>query len=353
MIAIACLWVIALMMSWLLSGAIRRYALANKIIDIPIERSSHNSPIPRGGGLAIVIVTLAGVVIYWLIYPNLLWKIFVVYIIGAVPISAVSWLDDLRSLPKRLRFVAHSVSAIFAICGFGYFQIVSIPILGQLDLGWIGLPITFLWIVGLINAYNFMDGIDGIAGGQAVIAGLGWVWLGWFSGQPFVSILGVLITASSLGFLGHNWPPARIFMGDVGSAFLGYTFAVFPIMAGQNDSRLVLAGVLLVWPFIFDTVFTFLRRLRKGEDVFVAHRSHLYQRLVIAGYSHRFVSSLYMGLALIGATLALTWFFKLPACALAIIFIIPSLCLALWVFVIRQEYRCNTRPQARLPKLRS
>ncbi|MCX6038443.1 MAG: glycosyl transferase, partial [Chloroflexi bacterium] len=171
---------------------------------------------------------------------------------------------------------------------------------GTINLGWLGLAITFLWIVGLINAYNFMDGIDGIAGGQAVVAGLGWIVLGWLGNQTLVVALGLLLAASSLGFLGYNWPPAKIFMGDVGSAFLGYTFAVLPVVAVQRDPRFALAGVLLVWPFVFDAAFTFLRRLLHRENVFTAHRSHLYQRLVATGFSHKTVASLYIGLAIMG-----------------------------------------------------
>jgi UDP-N-acetylmuramyl pentapeptide phosphotransferase/UDP-N-acetylglucosamine-1-phosphate transferase len=219
---------------------------------------------------------------------------------GAALIAVVSWLDDLRSLPNWVRFAAHSLGAVFAILGFGYWGSMDLPLLGAVPLGWLGLIITFLWIVGLTNAYNFMDGIDGIAAGQAIVAGLGWTILGWSDNQPLVVALGLLLAASSLGFLRHNWSPARIFMGDVGSAFLGYTFAVLPVVMAQYDPRFALAGVLLVWPFVFDTVFTILRRLYNRENVFTAHRSHLYQRLVATGFSHKVVASLYIGLAIIG-----------------------------------------------------
>jgi UDP-N-acetylmuramyl pentapeptide phosphotransferase/UDP-N-acetylglucosamine-1-phosphate transferase len=118
-------------------------------------------------------------------------------------------------------------------------------------------------------------------------------------------------------------------MGDVGSAFLGYTFAVRPVLAAQHNPRLALAGVLLVWPFIFAAAFTFLRRLRNGENVFAAHRSHLYQRLVIAGYSHRTVTLLYIGLAATGAMLAARWYSDGSASDLAVILALPRLCVGL------------------------
>src|SRR6185436_11775719 len=131
----------------------------------------------------------------------------------------------------------------------------------------LGFTITFFWIVGLTNAYNFMDGIDGIAGGQALVAGIGWTAIGWLDGQSHIVVFGLLLAATNLGFLFHNWSPARIFMGDVGSAFLGYSFAVLPLMlssqsTGRTGFKLALAAILPVWPFVFDSTFTILRRLR-------------------------------------------------------------------------------------------
>ena len=223
--------VLALALSYAGVGRLRRWAGHRQLLDFPNERSSHTHPTPRGGGLVIVILSTAGLILAWLRYPTLSPAALIAYLVGAWLIAGVSWLDDQRSLPNRVRFAAHSLGAILAILAFGYWRVVSIPLIGSLDLGWLGLLITFVWIAGLTNAYNFMDGIDGIAGGQAVVAGLGWAVLGWSDQQPLVAALGVLLAAASLGFLGHNWPPARIFMGDVGSAFLGYTFAVLPVVA--------------------------------------------------------------------------------------------------------------------------
>jgi UDP-N-acetylmuramyl pentapeptide phosphotransferase/UDP-N-acetylglucosamine-1-phosphate transferase len=325
------------LITWFLVMVLCRWAERRQFLDIPNERSLHTGPIPRGGGIPIVLIALIGLMVYSVWDGTFQWEICLTYIIGATLIAAISWLDDLRPLPNWVRFSAHSVGAILVILGFGSLHSLSLPFLRQLHLGWLSLPVTFLWIVGLTNAYNFMDGIDGIAGGQAVVAGFGWTALGCLSGQPIVSAIGLLLATSSLGFLGHNWSPARIFMGDVGSAFLGYTFAVLPIIAAQKDPRLALAGVLLVWPFVFDTVFTFLRRLRGGENVFAAHRSHLYQRLVIAGYSHGFVSSFYIGLALIGGILALAWSQNVVGSNFAVVLSVPFFCLILWIIVNRKE----------------
>lgn len=330
----------------------------HQILDIPNERSSHTRVVPRGGGLSIVVLTLAGV---WLIYAWMESRAsglsLIAYTLGAVLIAAVSWLDDLRSRPTWIRFTMHICGALLAIWAFGFWQEINIAIFGHIHLGWLGLLATLMWIVGLTNAYNFMDGIDGIAGGQAVVAGVWWAAIGWLNGQPMVCGLGLLLASTSLGFLFHNWPPARIFMGDVGSAFLGYNLAVLPLIygsqreTGSQSVNSALAYVLPVWPFVFDAVFTFLRRLRRGENVFAAHRSHLYQRLVIFGYTHRFVTLLYNGLALTGMSLALVWAFKVPGGTIAGAILLPLLCFGLWAFVVRQEHRQAAQNHSRLPTL--
>ena len=331
---------LALALSYFGVAALRRWAERRRILDIPNERSSHTLPIPRGGGIAIVFFSLMGFIILWLFNPIWPFSVFLTYLVGSLIIAGVSWMDDLRSLPNRIRFSAHAIVSLLLLIGVGYWNVVNLPIVGQLHLGWVGVPITFLWITGLTNAYNFMDGIDGIAGGQAVVAGLGWAVLGWMIDEQLICVFGLLIATTSLGFLGHNWPPARIFMGDVGSAFLGYTFAALPIIVTQKDPRFAMIGIILVWPFVFDTTFTFLRRLRGGENVFAAHRSHLYQRLVIVGYSHRFVTLLYIGLSGIGAILALTWTLNLSGATIIVTLSLPLLCLVLWAFVVFRERIC-------------
>lgn len=330
------LGVSVVVLSYMCVALLRRWAERWNAIDIPNERSSHTRPTPRGGGLAIAGLTLVGLgLAAW--FTDLQSSVaLVAYLGGSGIVAAVSWIDDRQSLSNRVRFAVHSLAALLAIWGIGYWNDVALPTLLQFQLGWIGLLVTFIWIVGLTNAYNFMDGIDGIAGGQAVVAGFAWAMLGWLIGDTLTRSVGLLIAASSLGFLGHNWPPARIFMGDVGSAFLGYSFAILPLFAVLNHPGLLVFGVLVVWPFLFDTVFTFFRRLRRGENVFAAHRSHLYQRLVIAGYSHRAISVLYIGLALIGVVFAFAWM-NYRVTGIASLVLLPFLGLLLWRFALRAE----------------
>jgi UDP-N-acetylmuramyl pentapeptide phosphotransferase/UDP-N-acetylglucosamine-1-phosphate transferase len=326
-----------LILAYLITWRLRRWAEHRGILDIPNERSSHTLPTPRGGGLAIVFFTLSGFLAIGLYRPSGSFATVLSYVAGSFIIAGAGWLDDLRSLPNWIRFGFHTVAAVLILIGVGYWRGMDLPFAGEVHFGWVGFVATLLWITGLTNSYNFMDGIDGIAGGQAVIAGLGWAILGWMSHLPLLSDLGLLVAASSLGFLGHNWPPARIFMGDVGSAFLGYTFAALAVIAAQSDLRFGLAGVIVIWPFVFDTLFTFFRRWRKSENVFAPHRSHLYQRLVIIKYTHRFVTLLYMGLGAVGVALAMAWWARVPGNDILLVVTIPLLCLCLWGFVVWSE----------------
>jgi UDP-N-acetylmuramyl pentapeptide phosphotransferase/UDP-N-acetylglucosamine-1-phosphate transferase len=158
----------------------------------------------------------------------------------------------------------------------------------------------------MTNAFNFMDGIDGIAGITAAVAGVAIAAAAAYTGSEPVAAVSLAFAGASIGFLTCNWPPARIFMGDVGSAFCGFVIAVLPLLGGgPATTRLAMITAVAMWPFIFDTAFTLCRRTAKRENIFKAHRSHLYQRLVIAGWSHRAVSSLYGGLSAMAAAVAL------------------------------------------------
>jgi UDP-N-acetylmuramyl pentapeptide phosphotransferase/UDP-N-acetylglucosamine-1-phosphate transferase len=291
---------------------VRRLALRRGVLDVPVERSSHRVPTPRGGGIVIVVAALlaallaSGVVTRGLSAPMAAW------LAGGAAIAVTGWMDDVRSLSSRTRLAVQLSAAVVLLAVAGCWSELELPLAGRVPLGWGGCGLALLWIVGMTNAYNFMDGIDGIAAGQAIVAGIAWALIGGHAGDPGVRAIGAAIALSGAGFLLHNRPPARIFMGDVGSGFLGFTVAALPLLlaAGANDvdrGRLPVVAAALVWPFLFDATFTFIRRLARGENVFDGHRSHLYQRLVISGVSHGRVSALYMGWAIISAVLGLLW----------------------------------------------
>lgn len=290
---------------------IRRFSASTRLIDIPNDRSSHVIPTVRGGGLAIVIVCLGlyvGLGLAGILAAN--WS----FVVGASVVAAISYIDDLYSLPVAIRLIFHALSASILIYGSG--ELVSIYIPGAeavIDLRSASYAIWFIWVVWMINAYNFMDGIDGLAGAQGVTAGLGWVAFGLLLGDSGLYLFGGVVALSCLGFLVHNWSPAAIFMGDVGSAFLGYVLAAMPLIADQHANSsgwLTTAAISFLWLFFFDSVYTFIRRAIKGEKVWLAHRGHLYQQMVIGGFEHGRVTLLYTALSVFTSVLFFTayWF---------------------------------------------
>jgi len=322
------LFLLLTILSYLLVCLIRRYAERRQILDHPTERSSHVTPTPRGGGLAIVILVM-GTGLSVAREAEL--SRVLIYLVCGLVIAYLGWRDDVHSLPTRVRFAVQGLVAAVSIYGLGYARAVTIPLFGELQLGVFGIVITFLWIIGLTNAYNFMDGIDGIAGGVALAGGLGWMALAVQANNTFAFWIALAIAASSLGFLGHNWSPAKIFMGDVASTFLGYTFAVLPLLSATQGGDALMLGTLLMWTFIMDAGVTFIRRTLKRENVFAAHRTHLYQRLVIGGYSHAKVSALYIALTLLAGLLSYAWSWGQAFAPPLIILGLPLI----WIFLSR------------------
>lgn len=316
----------------------RRWSLKRDLLDIPNERSSHTNPTPRGGGLIICTVSLSAFLIYELRTAN---EFRTAYFAGALIIALISLIDDVRSVSPFWRILCHSLAALLAVKLIGGFENLWIPFYGTAQIGHWGDVLAFFWIVWLINAYNFMDGIDGIAATQAVTAGVGWSLLGIILGIDHAFYYGGVLAASAMGFLMLNWQPAKIFMGDVGSAFLGYTFAVLPILVSKESKNgeinlfLPWIGVLFVWFFVFDSIFTFFRRLLRGEKVWQPHRRHIYQNLVIDGLSHAKVTLLYGTISVI-LVLSVVYFIKdlqnyLPILG-GIVLIETFLLILLWLF---------------------
>lgn len=328
-----------IVLSYLAVGLFRVVARRWNILDVPNERSSHFLPIPLCGGVVLVAIN----VVAWLAAGSgrgyLSSPHAVVLGSGALLVAGVSLVDDLGHVPYGIRLGVQTGAALLVVVGYGFWHTLNLPVLGAVALGPLGPLLTILWIVGLTNAYNFMDGIDGMAAGQASVAGLGWLVLGWITGVPVLAVVGGLLGASSLGLLAHNWQPAKIFMGDVGATFLGYSFAILPVIGAQHDPRLALTGVLLVWPAIFDSLFTVLRRLRTRENIFAGHRTFLFHRLVRAGWSHAAVSSLYLIFPMLGAFLAFGWERGNRPEHIAAGLAAGLLCLTLWLLVRHEERR--------------
>lgn len=316
----------ALVITWVGVRLLRRLAPRLGFIDIPNQRSSHRAPTPRAGGLAFVVV------VPLLILATSLWMGVRLLpgeealLMGSAVVAAVGLTDDRWGLPVRLRFAAYLLAAAVLVVGGGYLHELQWPGGPSIYLGWLGIPVTLFWVVGLTNAYNFMDGIDGIAGVQAVVAATAVGLLALWQGSPALAIYAWLLTGGVLGFLCHNWPPARVFMGDVGSAFLGYTFAGLAVLSDQGAGQPIPLAlwVILLAPFIFDTSVTLVLRVARGERWFEAHRQHLYQRLTRRGWSHLRVTSIYLCADLFLAGVALAHFaFGLDGGSLALATSLP------------------------------
>ncbi len=301
---------------FLLSAGICWYLSRHPIImDIPNQRSSHDTPVPKSGGIAIVITFLVGVLAIYALADVAVIKgyFFLGFVCSALLIAIVSFVDDLITTQFFFRLSSQALSAI-AVMAFGIvINELTLPWAGKVQIGIIGYAITFFWIVGLTNAFNFMDGIDGITGGTTIIVCLFFGYICATHGSNFTYIISYTIAAGASGFILFNFPSAKLFMGDVGSAFLGFVFASLAIIAALYDHSHTSLFVmpLLLFHFIYDTFFTFLRRLFKGEWVFEAHRTHLYQLFNQLGYSHARVSLFYWGVG-IAQGLGCLWMVTIP-----------------------------------------
>ncbi len=287
----------SLLMTWL----VRLYALRHAVLDVPNERSSHTSATPRGGGLAIVVTVLAAAA--WLHASGLI-EAPLAYslLIGGAAVAALGWIDDHRRLGVGLRVVVQFAAAAWAVFLAGGLAAIDTGF-GRVDTGIaIGSALAMLGIVWLLNLYNFLDGTDGYAGTQAVCAALAGGTLFWIGGAAGVATLCLTIAAAAAGFLFWNWPPARVFMGDVGSCFLGYTFGVLALFGEKSGEVPAHVWLILLGAFVWDATFTLLRRLLAGERWHDAHRSHAYQRLHQLGLGHRQIA-----LWLLAVNVALLW----------------------------------------------
>lgn len=291
----ALVFVGAALLSWLAVGLLLRTATRH-LLDQPNDRSMHSVPTPRGGGLPVSVIAAC---VFMLAPESSALGVRALQAVLVGVVAAVGFLDDLKNLSWRVRFGVHLVVAIAALAMWGPFD--AVLVFGvELPLGVAGIALTLVWIVGLVNAYNFMDGIDGIAGGQAVGAAGIWAVAAALAGQWHFAWALFGLAGAATGFLFWNGSPARIFMGDVGSTALGYAFAVIPMVARRaeivSDGRAAWLAIGAVLPFVYDAASTFARRAIRRENVLAAHRTHTYQ-LLAGRIGHRPVAHLWFALA--------------------------------------------------------
>lgn len=279
------IFLLALFASIVLTGLLRRYALSASLLDIPNARSSHSLPTPRGGGVAIVIVFLIGSIVLslsGLLATSALWA----FLGAGAWIAVIGFIDDHQHIPARWRLLAHFIGAIWGLFWLG------LPILSLFgtDFTTLGYVLAAFYLVWLLNLYNFMDGIDGLASIEAISVCLGGVLL-LMLGTNAADYYGLmLLIMAVVGFLLWNFPPAKIFMGDAGSGFLGITLGLLSIQAAHHAPQFFWSWLILLGVFIVDATWTLIRRFLRGEKVYEAHRSHAYQFASRHYASHKTVS---------------------------------------------------------------
>jgi len=307
---------VAFILSGLLVAALRSYTVRRQMLDIANERSLHKIPTPRGGGVLISTLTLVMLVSVAVRFSDLPFGLLAVYIAMAVLLTCMSLYDDwIRAVTTKVRLIVHLLSAMLVVAASFTFRpveiAVQIPSVTMLFIsGIIAAGILVVWITGFTNMFNFMDGVDGIAGLHAVLVGTGWSILFFLEGESTLALISLLIVATSAGFLVHNTSPARIFMGDSGSVFLGFTLASLPVLGfvGIGDPHLFVVGGMFVLPFVVDATYTIIKRWRNGENILEAHRKHLYQRLALRGHSHGGVTGLYGFMTVICVTCGIFYY---------------------------------------------
>ena len=290
----AALFALSALLTWLMMRA--------NIMAVPNRRSSHRQPVPNSGGVAIVVTFFAGYAVVHSMADEALigGPGMTGFVIAAAGIAAVGLADDFGLVPGfKSKLCAQILAAVILAASGIVFRRLLIPYVGSIELGLMAYPITVIWVVALANIINFMDGLDGLAGGTSVIVAAFFAAAAFLGDSSLVYALSAVILSSALGFVVFNFPRARIFMGDVGSQFLGFTFAAIAVIAAGHDASRMpfLIMPLLFFNFIFDTVFTFFRRLISGEDVTSAHRGHLYQLMNRSGLSHVRVSLFHYAVA--------------------------------------------------------
>lgn len=294
----------ATLLSFLLTWAIVVFSRKRELLDVPNDRSSHRIPKPRLGGVAIVTAFYATIATIYILgrdpFPTN--RLAIGFLTGGGILALMGIVDDLHHLDARVKLALQAAAALAVVLSGGLLTELKLPLVGILGLGWLAVPFTLLWIVAIINFYNFIDGLDGLAAGVGMIAALFLVLIGIFSASSPLALVYLALAGSCLGFLRFNFPPARIFMGDTGSTFIGFSFAVLAII-GAGTGVPVFVTLLLLAGVIGDAALTLIKRVIARERIFVPHRTHYYQRLTSVGFSHKQITLLeYLVTVLLGVS---------------------------------------------------
>jgi UDP-GlcNAc:undecaprenyl-phosphate GlcNAc-1-phosphate transferase len=329
----------------LLSAIVVRLMIAVRVLDRPDPRKVHTLDTPKGGGVGVVVAFLVGIAVLYRFaeFARLADQYFIGVIEASVAIAVVAFLDDLFDWKFTVKLAVQVLAALVAVGSGIYVVDYRLPYVGPLYIGWLAPPATVLWLLFATNAMNFIDGLDGLAGGVALIAACFVAGIAAFSGGWFAYFAALLLAAGLAGFLPYNFPRARIFMGDVGSQFCGFILAVLAVVASRFDNAelsflivpMLLSGVL------FDVAFTLVRRAFAGESLTEPHRGHLYQVAQRAGMPARDVTLVHWGFGVFGGVCAIA-FVAAPVQAkpfVPLVTLLPQVC---WLgYVVSQAHRAG------------
>lgn len=271
------------MLTILLTPLIKKLAIRIGAVDKPNQRKVHMKVMPRLGGLAIYISFIAGVLLLQPDSPHSL-----PILLGSLIIVITGMVDDVRELSPRVKLIGQLAAALVVVLSGIHVEFINLPFGGQLEFGIFSIPLTILWIVGVTNAINLIDGLDGLAAGVSSIALLTISGMAIIMGDAYVTVLGLILMASTIAFLFYNFYPAKIFMGDTGALFLGYMISVLSLLGFKNVTfiSLIIPALILGVP-ISDTFFAIIRRLVHKQPLSAPDKSHLHHCLLRLGFSHR------------------------------------------------------------------
>ena len=290
---------VSLLVAYVMTPPVKRFAEKVGAIDVPKDnRRVHDHPIPRMGGLAIFI----GFVLSLIFFVPMSTKVLGL-LVGSVIIAVMGGVDDIVSLNPWVKLAGQIVAALVAIrCGL-VFDVISNPNIfaeeTYIEIGWLSIPLTMLWIVGCTNAVNLIDGLDGLAVGVSAISSLTMLIVSLFVSEPVVSIILAALTGACLGFMPYNLNPAKIFMGDVGSQLLGFVLSTASIMGLFKLHAIITFFVpllALALP-LADTIFAFFRRILHGQSPFKADKGHFHHRLLAMGLNQKQVVAVLYGIS--------------------------------------------------------
>jgi len=295
---------IALISTFFLTFPIKKIAIKFNIVDFPNYRKIHRQAVPYLGGVSIFLGVVIGLLYLWPRHDN-----FLAIALGAIVIIITGVLDDKYDIRPVVKLLGQIIAASFLISSGLIIERITLPFFGMVELGIFSVLLTILWVVGITNAVNFIDGLDGLATGITTIAISSMFFMAIIDGHVFAAYLCVVLIGANLGFLYHNYYPAKIYMGDTGSNFLGYMIAVISILGLFKNIAIlsfIIPIIVLAVP-IFDTLFAIIRRITNKQKIYKPDNKHIHYQLLRAGFNHRQSVLIMYGFSLLFGVLAIAF----------------------------------------------